>query len=58
MLYWLMLAPVARVSIPLVVLLAAVMAFVTASIVRSYDALLQVPAEVPVEASRQPAHSH
>ncbi len=58
MLFWVMLAPVAPVSIPLLVLLIALLAFMTASVIRSYDALLRVPAEVPVEAAHQPAHSH
>ena len=56
--YWLMLAPVAPVSIPLLVLLIAVLGFLTASIVRSYDLLLHVPAEVSVAAAPHPAHSH
>jgi hypothetical protein len=58
MLFWIMLAPVAPVSIPLLLLLIAVLTFLTASIVRSYDLLLRVPAEVPMEGARQAAHSH
>ena len=59
LMFWLMLAPVAPVSVPLVVILVAMLAFFTASIVRSYDSLLRVPAEaVPVEAGHQAAHSH
>jgi hypothetical protein len=58
MLFWIMLAPVATVSIPLLALLIALMAFLTASIVRSYDTLLHVPAEVPLEGVQRPAHSH
>ncbi|HEU4930111.1 MAG TPA: hypothetical protein VFU38_09810 [Candidatus Krumholzibacteria bacterium] len=59
MLFWIMLAPVTTVSIPLMVILIALLGFLTASIVRSYDLLLRVPAEVPVEAgAHQAAHSH
>ncbi len=59
MLLWIMLAPVAPVSIPLLVLMIAVLGFFTASVVRSYDVLLRVPAEVPAESgAHQPAHSH
>ena len=58
MLFWIMLAPVAPVSIPLLALLIAMLGFLTASIVRSYDLLLRVPAEVPVEGAHQAAHSH
>ncbi len=58
MLFWIMLAPVAPVSVPLLVILIALMGFLTASIVRSYDILLRVPAEVPAEGAHQPAHSH
>lgn len=57
MLFWIMLAPVAPVSIPLLAVLIAVMAFLTASIVRSHDLLLRLPAEVPVEGARQHAHT-
>ena len=58
-LFWIMLAPVTTVSIPLIVAGIALMTFLTASIVRSYDLLLRVPAEVSAEAgARQPAHSH
>jgi hypothetical protein len=58
MLFWIMLAPVVPVSIPLLVLLIALLTFLTASIVRSYDLLLRVPAEVVHEPAHQPAHSH
>jgi hypothetical protein len=58
MLFWIMLAPVVTVSIPLLAVLIALLAFLTASIVRSYDTLLRVPAEVVPEGARQPAHSH
>lgn len=58
MLFWIMLAPVAPVSLPLLGVLIAMLAFLTASIVRSYDALLRIPAEVPVEGGHQAAHSH
>ena len=58
LMFWLMLAPVATVSVPLLVILIALLAFFTASTVRSYDLLLRVPAEVHVERAHQPAHSH
>lgn len=58
MLFWIMLAPVAPVSLPLLAILIAMLAFLTASIVRSYDVLLRVPAEAPVEGGHQAAHSH
>jgi hypothetical protein len=58
MLLWIMLAPVTTVSIPLLAILIALLTFLTASIVRSYDLLLRVPAEVHVEGAHQPAHSH
>lgn len=58
MLFWIFLAPVTTVSIPLIVLLIAVMGFLTASIVRSHDTLLPVPAEAPSEGVHQHAHSH
>jgi hypothetical protein len=48
--YWLMLNPVVHVSIPLLVIEMALMAFLTASLVRSRDALLPaLAAPVPVE---------
>ena len=56
--YWIMLAPVVPVSIPLLLVLIGVLWFLTASVVRSYDALLRVPAEVHPERAHQPAHSH
>ncbi len=59
MLFWVMLAPVAPVSIPLLAILIAMLAFFTASVVKSYDTLLRVPAEaVPAEGVHQHAHSH
>jgi hypothetical protein len=58
MLFWIMLAPVVPVSIPLLALLIGILGFLTASIVKSYDVLLRVPAEVPVEAGHQAAPSH
>ena len=58
MLYWIMLAPVAPVSIPLLIVLIALLTFLTASIVRSYDLLLRVPTEVPVAGAHQHAHTH
>lgn len=59
MLFWIMLAPVTTVSIPVMAIAIGLLAFLTASIVRSYDRLLRVPAEVAVEpGARQPAHSH
>jgi hypothetical protein len=44
--FWLMLAPVVPVCIPLMLIEMGLMALLTASVVRSYDALLRVPAEV------------
>ena len=58
MLYWIMLAPVAPVSIPLLIVLIALLTFLTASIIRSYDLLLRVPTEVPVAGAHQHAHTH
>ncbi len=58
MMFWVMLAPVTTVSIPLVLILVALLWFLTASIVKSYDVLLRVPAEVHPDRARQPAHSH
>jgi hypothetical protein len=58
MLFWIMLAPVTTVSLPLLAILIALLAFLTASIVRSYDLLLRVPAEIRTEGAHQPAHSH
>ncbi len=59
MLFWIMLAPVVPVSIPLLAILIAILAFLAASIVKSYDTLLRVPAEaVHSEGAHQPAHSH
>ncbi len=59
MLFWIMFAPVAPVSLVLLGLDIALLAFLTASIVRSYDSLLRVPAEaVPVEGAHHAAHSH
>lgn len=46
LMFWLMLAPVVHVSIPLLLIEIALMAVLTASVVRSYDSLLRVPAEV------------
>ena len=43
--FWLMLAPVVPVSIPLLLIEMGLMALLTASVVRSYDTLLRVPAE-------------
>jgi hypothetical protein len=45
LMFWLMLVPVVPVSIPLLLIEMGLMAFLTASVVRSYDALLRVPAE-------------
>jgi len=56
--FWIMLAPVVPVSIPLVLILVGVLWFLSASIVKSYDILLRVPAEVHVEGAHQAAHSH
>lgn len=58
MLFWIMLAPVALVSIPLLIILIALLTFLTASIVRSYDLLLRVPSEVPAAGTHQHAHTH
>jgi hypothetical protein len=58
MMFWLMLAPVATVSIPLLVVDIALLAFLTASIVRSHDLLLRVPTEVPAEGRPAAAGAH
>lgn len=52
MMYWLMLAPVVHVSIPLLVIEMGLMALLTAAAVRSKDAL------VPALAGPQPAEEH
>jgi hypothetical protein len=55
--YWLMLAPVVPVNIPLLLVEMALLTWLTAMVVRSYDTLLRVPAEVP-DASRLAAETH
>jgi hypothetical protein len=56
MMYWLMLAPVVHVSLPLLVIEMALMALLTASLVRSRDLLLPaLAAPVAVEGH---AHAH
>jgi hypothetical protein len=47
--YWLMLAPVTLVTIPLLLIELGLMALLTASIVRSHEALVRVRDEVPGE---------
>ena len=54
--YWLMLAPVVPVNIPLLVIEMALLAFLTASLVRSHSALVPALAgPVPVETHHAPA---
>jgi hypothetical protein len=56
MMYWLMLAPVVPVNVPLLALEMALMAFLTASVVRSRDVLLPaLAAPVVVDAHHAPA---
>jgi hypothetical protein len=56
--YWLMLAPVVHVSIPLLVIELALMAFLTISIVRSADALVGGPATALAPDAGLAAESH
>jgi hypothetical protein len=54
--FWLMLAPVVPVSIPLLVIEMALLAFLAASLVKSHAALLPaLAAPQPVDAHRAPA---
>ena len=56
LMFWLMLAPVVTVNIPLLVIEMALLAFLTASLVRSHDALVPALAgPVPVEGHHAPA---
>lgn len=55
--YWLMLAPVVPVNIPLLLVEMALLTWLTMSVARSYDSLLKVPAEVP-DAARLAAETH
>ncbi len=56
--YWLMLAPVVPVNLPLLFIEMGLMTLLTAAIIRSSDGLLGVPAAVPVEGGATPAVSH
>ena len=56
--YWIMLAPVAHVSIPLLLIELGLMAFLTASIVRSHEALLGVPDPLPGEGAALAMQGH
>ena len=60
MMYWLMLAPVVHVSIPLLAIEMGLMAFLTASVVRSREALLPglAAAPAPLEGHTAPADAH
>jgi len=60
MMYWLMLDPVVHISIPLLAVEMALMAFLTASVVRSREALVPAlaVAPAPVEGHTAPADAH